>query len=79
MYLANKHAFLTREEASSMGPPQDYISSPVVNQKSVVERKRENENEDRASLRQSLREIVQEGVNKSNHPIQNPLLLFTEP
>jgi hypothetical protein len=26
-----------------------------------------------------LREIVKEGVNKSNHPIQNPLLLVTEP
>jgi hypothetical protein len=26
-----------------------------------------------------IREIIQEGVNKSNHPIQNPLLLFTEP
>jgi hypothetical protein len=25
-----------------------------------------------------LREILKEGVNKSNHPIQNPLLLFTE-
>jgi hypothetical protein len=24
------------------------------------------------------REIVKEGVNKSNHPIQNPLLLVTE-
>jgi hypothetical protein len=23
--------------------------------------------------------IVKEGVNKSNHPIQNPLLLVTEP
>jgi hypothetical protein len=26
-----------------------------------------------------LRVIVQEGVSKSNHPIQNPLLLVTEP
>jgi hypothetical protein len=26
------------EEVFSMGPPRDYISSPVVNQKSVVER-----------------------------------------
>jgi hypothetical protein len=26
-----------------------------------------------------LREIVQESVNKSKHPIQNPLLLVTEP
>jgi hypothetical protein len=25
----------------SMGPPRDYISSPVVNQKSAVERERE--------------------------------------
>jgi hypothetical protein len=25
-----------------------------------------------------LRVIVKEGVNKSNHPIQNPLLLVTE-
>jgi hypothetical protein len=40
-----------------MGPPRDYISSPVVNQKSVVVgelRKRENENENGASLRQSF-------------------------
>jgi hypothetical protein len=40
--LRGKHAFATVEEAVfSMCPPQDYISSPVANQKSVVERKRE--------------------------------------
>jgi hypothetical protein len=49
----------------------------------------QNQNENVASPRQSrkkgsaedwlwLRVIVQEGVNKSNHPIQNPLLLVTE-
>jgi hypothetical protein len=33
-----KHAFETTEEDMfSMCPPQDYISSPVLNQKSVVE------------------------------------------
>jgi hypothetical protein len=26
-----------------------------------------------------MREIVKEGVNRSNHPIQNPLLFVTEP
>jgi hypothetical protein len=26
-----------------------------------------------------LREIIKEGVSKSNHPIENPLLLVTEP
>jgi hypothetical protein len=36
-----KHAFeTTGEGVFSMGPPRDYISSPVVNQKSVVERER---------------------------------------
>jgi hypothetical protein len=34
-----KHAFATiEEEAFPMDPRRDYISSPVVNQKSVVER-----------------------------------------
>jgi hypothetical protein len=37
-----KHAFATIEEtAFSMGPPREYISSPVLNQKSVVERDRD--------------------------------------
>jgi hypothetical protein len=37
-----KHAFATIEGAVfSMDPPRDYISSPVANQKSVVERERE--------------------------------------
>jgi hypothetical protein len=53
------------------------------------ERERGRENEDGASLRQScivicrnslwVRVIVKQGVNKSSHPIQNPLLLVTEP
>jgi hypothetical protein len=39
-----KRAFTTIEEAVfPMGPPRDYISSPVVNQMSVVERERERE------------------------------------
>jgi hypothetical protein len=37
-----KHAFKTIQEAVfSICPPRDCISSPVVNQKSVVERERE--------------------------------------
>jgi hypothetical protein len=86
-----KHAFATIKEAVlSMDTPQDYISSPVVNQKSVVEREREW-GESSAVKAEGfgwrlivsycnwlwLREIVQEGVNKSNHLIQNPLLLVT--
>jgi hypothetical protein len=31
----------TEEEVFSMDPPRDYIGSPVVNQKSVVDRERE--------------------------------------
>jgi hypothetical protein len=41
--VAMQHAVSTtiEEEVISMGPPRDYINSPVVNQKSVIERKRE--------------------------------------
>jgi hypothetical protein len=40
--LRSKHAFATiEEEVFSMGPRRDYISSPVVKRKSVVERERE--------------------------------------
>jgi hypothetical protein len=54
---------------------------------SVAVRELRQENENGASPRQqivsccnllSLRVIVKEGVNKSNHPIHNPLLLVTE-
>jgi hypothetical protein len=75
-----------------MDPPRDYTNSPVVNQKSVVELQRQW-GESSAVKEEGfgwklivifsnwlwLREIVQEGVNKSNSPIQNPLLLVTEP
>jgi hypothetical protein len=70
----------------SMVLPRDYISSPVV------EREREWDEssaakEDGFGLRLIvsnsnwlwLRVIVKEPVNKSNHPILNPLLLVTEP
>jgi hypothetical protein len=75
-----------------VGPRRDYISSPVVNQKSVIGQEREwsessavNEEGFGWTLILSycnwlcLREIVQEDVNKSNHPVHNPLLLLTEP
>jgi hypothetical protein len=63
-----------------MDPPRDRIE----------DEENENKNKNKASLRQSLivscftnllwlSEIVQEGDNKSNHPIQNPLLLVLEP
>jgi hypothetical protein len=69
----------------SRGPPRDYISGIEPNQIRVVERELKG-----ASPRQSkkkgsaedwlwLREIVEKGVNKSNHPIQNPLLSVTQP
>jgi hypothetical protein len=76
----------------SMGPPRDYISSPVVNQKWVIEG--EGEWSESSVAKEEgfgwrslvsycnwlwLREIVQQGVNKSNHPTQNPLLLVTKP
>jgi hypothetical protein len=74
----------------SMDPFRDYISSPVVKQKSVVEREWEwcvssavKEEGFGRRLTVSywnwlwLRVIVQEGANKSNHPLQNPLLLVT--
>jgi hypothetical protein len=73
-----------------MEPPRDYINGTEPNKSELGERERERvrENENGASLRKSfivscfnwlwLREIVQEGVNKSNQPIQNPLLLVTE-
>jgi hypothetical protein len=35
------NAFLTTEEVFPLGPPRDYISNPVVNQKSVGERERD--------------------------------------
>jgi hypothetical protein len=78
----------------SMSPPRDYITtrSPVLNQKWVVEGEREwsessavkEEGFGWRSIvsycnRLWLREIVTESVNKSNHPIKNPLLLITEP
>jgi hypothetical protein len=75
----------------SMGPPRDYVSSPVVNQKPVIEREREWRESSAAKEerfgwrfimsycnRLCLREIVKKCVNKPNHPIQNPLLLVTE-
>jgi hypothetical protein len=62
-----------------MDPPRDHISSPVVNQKPVVERELEW-NESSAVKEEGFgwRVIVKEAVNKSNHPIQNPLLFFTQ-
>jgi hypothetical protein len=36
-----KHTLSTIQGAFSMDPLRDYISSPIVNQKSVVERERE--------------------------------------
>jgi hypothetical protein len=38
-WVAYIHCWAT--DVLSMGPPRDYISSPVVNQKSVVEPERE--------------------------------------
>jgi hypothetical protein len=64
----------------------DYISSSVVNQKSVVEREREREWIESSAVKEEgfgwrfivsycnwlwLREIVKEGANKSSHPIQS--------
>jgi hypothetical protein len=75
----------------SMDPPRDYVSIQVVNQKSVAEWEQEW-GESLAVEEEGfgwrlivsycnwlwLRVIVKEAVNKSNHPIQNPLLLVTE-
>jgi hypothetical protein len=36
--LRGKQALSTIQDVFSKGPPRDYISNPVVNQKSVVER-----------------------------------------
>jgi hypothetical protein len=76
------------KDVFSMDPPGAYISRPNVNQKSVVEREwgesspvKENRFGWRLFVSSGnwfwLRVIVKEGVNKSNHPIQNPLLLVT--
>jgi hypothetical protein len=80
------------EVVFSMDPPRENISSPLVNLEPVLEWEREW-SESSAVKEEgfgwrliaiycnwfSLREIVQEGANKSNHPIQNPLLLVTQP
>jgi hypothetical protein len=41
MWFAYVHCWA--KDVFSMGPLRDYISSPVVNQRSVVERERERE------------------------------------
>jgi hypothetical protein len=81
-----------KEKAFSMGPLRDYVNSSVVDQKSVVEREWEWSESSAVKKEEFgwrfivsysnwlwLRQVVQEGVNKSNHPVQNPLLLVTEP
>jgi hypothetical protein len=72
----------------SLGPPRDYINSPIVNQKSVVER--EGEWGESLAVKEEgfswrlivmwlwLRAMVKEAVDKSNHPIQTPLLLVMQ-
>jgi hypothetical protein len=90
LWFAYIHYWAT--DVFSMRPPRDYTSSPVVNQKSVEER--EWEWSESSGVKEEkfdwglsvsycnwlrLREIVQEDATKSNHPIQNPLLLVTEP
>jgi hypothetical protein len=75
-----------------MDPPRVYISSPVVNQEPVLEQE-PRKGESSAVQEEGfgwrlivsycnllwLREIVQEDVNKSNHPIHSTLLLDTDP
>jgi hypothetical protein len=39
VWFAYIHCWAT--DVFSMGPPRDYVSSPLVNQKSIVERERE--------------------------------------
>jgi hypothetical protein len=83
-----KQALLTIQDVFSMGPPREHICSPVVNQKSVVEREQEWSESSAVKEKELgwrfivsscnwlwLREIVQEGVNKSNHPIQKPVII----
>jgi hypothetical protein len=79
MWFSYSHWWPT--DVFSMCPPLDYTSSPVVNQKSVVERERKWG--ESWAVKEAgfgwrlivsycnwlwLREIVIEGVNKSNHP-----------
>jgi hypothetical protein len=41
VFLCGSHISIAGQRIFSMSPPRDYICSPVVNQKSVVERERE--------------------------------------
>jgi hypothetical protein len=63
-----------------MCPPRDYISSTEQNQiktRMRMERVLGSQGKSvRLKIDSELREIAQV-VNKSNHPIQNPLLLVT--
>jgi hypothetical protein len=83
MWFAYIHCWTT--DVFSRDQRRDYISTPVVNQRSVVEREREWRQTSTVTEQGSvedwlwLRETVEESVNTPNHPIQNALLLVTEP